>query len=174
MERVLNASAINKRTANVKDLKVALRRIRGKGYGIIATKPIKKGNTIAFYRLLVHDEDTYRSPTDGVYSVAIYDKDDVATDDLIGDIYEGSIPQPFRNIPYWGHFANEPSGRQRVNAVLDTSNKKNFSRRSILVPGNIVDYKLVATKNIKPLQEITWYYGKNYPRSYKVNAPRKK
>ena len=46
--------------------------------------------------------------------------------------------------------------------------KGNFKDRKYLVPGDIVIYKLISTKMIKPGTEIMWYYGPDYERNYIV------
>lgn len=160
---------IYKNTPNKKKLKIDLKKTKEKGFGIFAKKFLFKGETIAYYKLLAFDLEKYDSSTNMVYSIALYDKDDEELDNLIGDIDKLSFPNPINNIPFWGPFANEPSGDQIENAEMDTNLKLNYKRRKRIIEGDYVIYKLVAKKLIKPGDEITWYYGKYYQRDYKIN-----
>ena len=45
----------------------------------------------------------------------------------------------------------------------------NYNKRKKVVVGDTLIYKLVASKHIKPGDEIVWYYGPDYTRDYVVN-----
>ena len=166
--RLLDISRIKKSTKDKEDLKVTLKKSRTKGVGLYATKPIKKGQIVAYYKMKLFKYNTYNSPTKGMYAFTAYNKDGSENESLIGDLYLGSIPAPSRNIPYWALFSNEPSKGQDENAYIDEDISKNFRSRNKLKAGETIIYKLVATRNIKPGEEITWCYGSGYYRNYKA------
>jgi len=153
---------------NRKDLKVKLVKTEDKGLGVFATKDINKGETIAYYKFKVFRENTYESPTNFVYSFEVYKKNGEPYKRLIGDIDEESFPDPIDSISFWGPFINEPSQNQRINADIDVNLKENYENKTFSSPGESMVYKIVATKKIRPGEEILWYYGKDYPRNYKV------
>ena len=156
---------------NTKDkhkLKVTLKETEEKGVGLFATKEIKKGETIAYYKIKVFRTKDYESPTNFVYSFEVYRKNEQAYKRLIGDIYEGSFPEPINNIPFWAVFCNEPSRNERVNCDIDVNTRENYMYRTATKIGDTMIYKLVATKMIRPGEEILWYYGPEYARNYTV------
>ena len=159
---------ILKETPDKKNLNVTLKKSKDKGVGLFATKTIKKGDTIAYYKIQMFREKDYESPTDFVYSFEVYRKNGEIYKRLIGDIYPDSFPEPENNIPFWGPFANEPSQNQRTNADIEIDLEENYKDRNFSVPGDTMVYRLVATKIIRPQDEILWYYGRHYPRNYKV------
>lgn len=153
---------------NRKDLSIKLKKTKDKGLSLFATKDINKGDVIAYYKGKIFRTSTYESPTDGVYSFEVYKKNGEPYKRLIGDIDENSFPDPLDKIPFWGPFANEPSQNQRVNTDVDINLKENYSDKTFSSPGEDFIYKLVATRKIRKGDEILWYYGKDYPRNYKV------
>ena len=153
---------------NRKDLKVKLKKTKEKGLGLFANKDIKKGEILAYYKIKIFRTNTYESPTDSVYIFEVYRKNEEPYKRLIGDIYEDSFPDPVDNIPFWGPLVNEPSQNQRVNAEIDINTKENYKDKTFSSPEETMIYKLVATKKIRKGDEILWYYGKDYPRNYKV------
>jgi len=150
-----------------KKLSVTLKKDPVKGVGLYAREKILKGDIIAFYKIKVFLLKDYE--TDGVYSFEVYRKNGDEYKRLIGDIYEESFPEPIDGIPFWAPFANEPNKGQRTNAMIDIDLKGNFVGKTYLSPGDILIYKLVATKMIKPGSEILWYYGPDYSRNYSVS-----
>lgn len=157
-----------RQTKNKKNLSVTLKETEGKGVGLFATKNINKGDVVAYYKIKVFREKDYESPTDFIYSFHVYRKNGDEYKRLIGDLYEGSFPEPINNIPFWGAFINEPTKSQRTNTEVDIDLKTNYSDKTYSSPGDTMVYKLVATKNIKPGEELLWYYGPNYSRNYAV------
>jgi hypothetical protein len=105
-----------------------------------------------------------------MYVMSVYNKSGRFNSNVIGDVYEGSLDLPKRNIPYWAYFSNEPSGKQTENAMLDEDRKGNFKNRDRVKPGDTMTYKLVAIKNIKPGEEICWCYGAAYLRDYEASC----
>ncbi len=155
-----------------------------KGIGLYATKPILKNEVIALYKLKVFKKSDYKYPYGGIYIFTVYRKNGEAYKTLIGDLYSGSFPKSISksnnskstskskkdiNIPYWAPFVNEPSNVKDINSDIDVDFKTTYQNKSFLKSGNILTYKLVATRNIEPGEEITWYYGDDYERDYTVN-----
>jgi hypothetical protein len=168
--KVLDANYA-KKMAKGYDLKVDLLVNPVKGVSLYAKKKIKKGNVIAYYKFKVYKYDKnfvgYKNDT---YTMSVYNKFGGYMPSLVGDIYEGSLEPPKRGIPYWAYFSNEPSPDQEENCALDISlNSSNFKNKRIK-PGDTQTYKLVATKDIKPGEEIVWCYGDSYYRDYKSNC----
>lgn len=173
MKKVFDANYA-KKMAKGYDLKVTLKK-NFKGYSLFAKKPINRGNVIAYYRFLLHKyDDNFRGKKGDMYVMSVYNKNDRFNPHVIGDVYEGSLDKPKRNIPYWAYFSNEPSGEQKENAMLDINLKGNFRNRNKVKPGDTMTYKLVATKNIKPGEEICWCYDSSdsptYFRDYVANC----
>jgi hypothetical protein len=156
-----------------KKLSVTLKKNKYAGTGLFATKPIKKGNVIAYYKMKVHQDTTkhpYRSPTKCMYCFTVYTKGDRMSSSLMGDIDKESAPLPKNNIPYWAYFSNEPSLKQKENAYIDIALKENYKDRKRLKPGDFMTYKLRASKNIKPGEEVVWCYGSAYARNYETSC----
>ncbi len=156
-----------------KKLSVTLKKNKYAGTGLFATKPIKKGKVIAYYKMRVHRDTPkhpYRSPTKCMYCFTVYTKDDHVSSSLMGDLDKESAPLPKNNIPYWAYFSNEPSGKQKENAYIDISLKDNYKDRNRLKHGDFITYKLKASKNIKAGEEVVWCYGSAYARDYETSC----
>ncbi len=157
------------KTVDNKKVKITLKKTEEKGVGLFATKKIEQGEVIAYYRIKVFRQKDYESPTNGTYTFEVYRKNGEAYKRLIGDICEESFPPPGEdNIPFWAPFANEPTVSQRTNAEIDTNVKELYLSKTYSMIDDIVTYKLVASKDIQPKEEIMWYYGDQYSRNYKV------
>ena len=151
--------------------KVTLKTSKQKGVGIYALRTIEKGETIAYYRMKVFNLKEYDSPTNFVYAFEIYKKNGQEYKRLIGDLFEGSFPQPGKDgITFWAPFVNEPTIHQKSNADIDIASRYNYDEKNktSTQAGDIVDYKLVATRTIRPKEEILWYYGDQYSRNYEA------
>lgn len=166
---LLDIDKILKRTKQLDDLKVTLKHDEKKGSGLFAVKHIKEGETIAYYKMTVFNINEYTSPTNLIYSFDIYSIKGKECKNSIGDLDTGSFPPPLNNIPYWGPFVNEPSPKQKLNAEIDIDSESNYKNRKRIKYGSHVTYKVIAKCDIKPGEEITIYYGKDYPRNYKIN-----
>ena len=154
-------------------LPVTLKKHRLAGTGLFATKNVKKGQVIAYYRMKVHTDSNkkrYRSPTKCMYCFTIYTKNGNASNNLMGDIDIESAPLPKKSIPFWAYFSNEPSGKQIENAEIDMNLDENYKKRSKVRDGDYMIYKLIATKPIKAGQEVVWCYGGAYDRNYKTSC----
>jgi hypothetical protein len=154
-------------------LPVTLKKHRLAGTGLFATKNIRKGQVISYYRMKVHTDSNkkrYRSPTKCMYCFTIYTKNGNASNNLLGDIDIESAPLPKKLIPFWAYFSNEPSGKQVENAEIDMNLDENYKKRSKVRDGDYMIYKLIATKPIKAGQEVVWCYGGAYDRNYKTSC----
>jgi hypothetical protein len=152
-------------------MKITLKIDKLKGIGLYATQSIKKGENIAYYKLRVHNNTTYRSETDFMYAFTIFTRSGRPVQELIGDIDEASFPPPTDNLPYWGPFVNEPSMNQEINAGFNPNLKNNYKQCGKCGPrkGDIVIYTLYALREIKVGEEILVYYGDDYARDYTLD-----
>ena len=166
---VLDPKTILAHTPSKKRLSVTLQKTR-KGTSLVATKPIKRGRVVAYYKMMVFNSYTYRSPTKGIYLFTVYTKSEREIDRLLGDIYPCSVDAPKRNIPFWAHFSNEPSPGHEENCEIDINTRKNYKNRKRLKAGDVIVYKLRATKNIAAGEEITLCYGPTYSRDYSTSC----
>ena len=153
-----------------KKLSVTLMKNKYTGTGLFATKRINRGKIIAYYKMKVHNKKSYKSPTKCTYCFTVYTKGDRMSNSLIADLDKESAPLPKNNIPYWAYFSNEPSSKQKENAEIDIALKDNYRDRNKLKNGDFITYKLKATRNIKPGEEIVWCYGNTYDRDYKTSC----
>lgn len=168
-KKLLDINRIKKSTKDLDKLKVTLKKDKLKGVGLYATKPIKEGELIAYYKLKTFSFKKYESPTDMVYSFEVYTKKGKESKRLIADICLESIPKPKKNIPYWAMFVNEPYNVSDANAEIDKNLKDNYKHHKRIKKDMYIVYKLIATKDIKPNEEITMYYGAEYHRDYDIN-----
>lgn len=153
------------------DLNVTLAHDNFGGIGLFSTKKIKKGSLICFYRITVFDASTYISPTNNIYTFAIFNRSGAPYEHLIGDITIDSFCAPIDNIPFIAMFSNEPSKNQHINAYFDPNLRKNYrmyDRRGYKYGDKLV-YNLIALNNINPNEEILTYYGDDYERNYDIN-----
>lgn len=166
--KLFDIDRILRKTKNKKDLKVILKKDPIKGTGLFATKEIKKNETIAYYKIKVFKQSKYDSPTNFIYTFSVYGNTGRRSESLIGDIVLDSIPDPKNNIPFWGMFANEPSGDQDVNAEVDVDLANNYKNKKKLKADIYLVYKVVAKRDILQGEEITIYYGDEYERDYEL------
>lgn len=152
------------------DLKVTLKKTF-KGTCLFSKKAIKKGSVVAYYKFMVYKEDDqFKSVKNRMYTMTIYTKSGRINPYLIGDIYEGSLEPPKYNIPFWGYFSNEPSNDQEENVYLSSNLKENYRKRDRVKAGDTMVYKLIASRDIAPNEEIMWCYGGDYGRDYVSNC----
>jgi hypothetical protein len=173
---------MNSQIQNVLDPKYATKMAKGydlsvslkkgpKGVSLFAKKQIKRGNVIAYYKFKLYPfTENFKGQKDDMYVMSVYTKNDKFNPRVIGDIFEGSLDYPKYNIPFWAYFSNEPSGDQKENCTIDPNLKNNYRKRDKVKPGETMTYKLIATKNIEPDEEIVWCYGIYYDRNYKANC----
>ena len=162
----LNIKYILKRTPNKDILSVTLKKTY-KGISLFATKPIKKGQLISYYKLHVEKHNDKKKC---IYCFTLYDNNEEEIKGLTGYIDKNSIETPKNNIPFWGHFANEPSLKQKENSEIVTNIKENYKNRNKLKEGDYINYHLIASKNIRKGEEIVWCYGDSYTRKYKTSC----
>lgn len=167
---LLDINKVLKDTKDVENLKVTLKHNNMKGAGLYATKNICAGETIAYYQIKAFDYRHYVSPTNYVYAFDIYTLTGNESKNLIGDIDLNSFPEPLNNIPFWAAFVNEPSIGEKLNSEINLNIDENYKNKKRIRSGNTLIYKLVATCNISHGDEITLYYGKDYPRMYEIDV----
>lgn len=156
-------------TRNYDSLKVCLKMTR-KGVGLFSRLPIKKGNTVAYYKVkVISERSKYKKVKDGMYTFSIYTKDDEKIKKYFGDICMESLENPRRGAPFFGYLANEPSNGQTCNVFVDINLKDNYTDREEVRPGDFFLYKLVALRDIPENEEICWYYGDHYDRDYEIS-----
>lgn len=156
------------RNTDTRGLSVTIRKHKIKGVGLYATKPIKKNNIIAYYRMTVFKIKGFKSKTKNMYTFTLLTAKGNESRSLIGDLTLESLPPPCRNIPYWGYFANEPSEGEEGNSYIDVNLKQTYRTRDTLKEGDTVVYKLRASRDIKKGEEILWCYGSAYERNYET------
>ena len=153
-----------------KDTKIKLLKDKVLGIKVVCVKPIKKNETIAYYKIMVHDEKTYKPYKNSMYAMDIISKKGNSRNTLIGDIYPGSLELPGKdNISYYGFFCNEPNLKQKANCYINPELKLNYSKRDVVKVGDTMIYTLKASCNIEKGEDITWCYGSLYSRNYKVH-----
>ena len=148
-------------------ISIILQKTVDKGVSVMAVKSIVKGSIIAYYKFKIFKAETYKSPTDRIYSMTVYNRKGKEQNRFIGDIDKDCFPEPINKIPFWGPFINEASLDQTYNAEIDP-NCDLITKKKIKI-GNYLVYNIVATRYISPGEEITMYYGDDYKRSYKIN-----
>lgn len=166
---LLDIDYIKKNTPNLDSLKTRLKKMKNKRVGLFANKQIKKGEIISYYLVKTVKNPRFNS----VYSVTVYDNNGTLNDKLTGDLCPESLKLPTKSgITYWAYFSNEPSIHENANSKLDFKNNYKESRdKNKLELGDLVLYKLIATKTIQKGEEILWCYG--YPpgqRTYTTNC----
>lgn len=168
MTNILDADFVKEYLDDYKTLKIRLKKTK-KGTSLVARKAIKNGETIALYKFKVYDIETHHSFKHYSYAFTVYRRDGKTNHKLIGDITSKSLEQSKDGISYLAYFSNEPSTKQHPNATIDTNLEENYSDRKTVKAGDFLTYKLVATRNIKPNEEIMWCYGDAYHREYKIS-----
>jgi hypothetical protein len=227
LDHLFDCKQILKDTPNKDKLSITLKK-GNKGVSIFATKDIKKGDKIAYYKMKIYsntkkglksfttdnsieelceqykkvvnktlpeykDETTYQykkklvkaindetehflylkdktiiPPKKDMYHFTVYNKKGYEYKKLTGDLYDGSLPKPKNNIPYWGYLSNEPMCDETYNADVDVSNDKISVKE-----GDSLTYTIIADKDIKKGEEVMWCYGSNYRRSYPTSCNKK-
>lgn len=173
MNSILDYKIVNKQRENFKPMKVELRMSSPKGVGIFATSKIEINEIVCLYRLQVFRSLTHISKTDNEYCFAVYTVSGNESKTFIGDLVPESLQSPRKAgqiyLPFWGYFSNEPSPAQKTNVWVDMNLDENYKTRKRLKEGDFVVYKIVASRDIHPGEEIVWYYGSSYyGRDYQI------
>jgi len=149
-----------------KNMKTYLKKTRNKGLGVYAKRNIKKGETVCYYLVWVHIRNSQKKFNTN-YKIGFRENRGI-----VGDIESSSLQFPTGSgIAYYGYLMNEPSMNQKTNCVLHPGyNKKQVKDLKV---GDGYLYKLIAIKNIKKNEELTWYYGDFYQRNYKTSGKSK-
>lgn len=226
LDHLFDYKQILKDTPDKDKLSITLKK-GNKGVSIFATKDIKKGDKIAYYKMKIYSNtkkglksfttddsmeelcDEYKKvvnkklpehkdetnqykkklvkaineetehflylknktinpPKKDMYHFTVYNKKGYAYKKLTGDLYEGSLPKPKNDIPYWGYLSNEPMCDEKYNADVDVSNDKVTVKE-----GDTLTYAIIAEKDIKKGEEVMWCYGSAYGRSYSTSCIKK-
>jgi hypothetical protein len=166
--KILDGKYVLSKTADKEKLSVTLKKTN-KGYSLFASKNIRKGKIIAYYKFKVYRSDRSHTPVNkGMYAIILYTKSGRFSNTFIGDISEECLEPPKRNIPFWAYFSNEPSFNQESNCFLDPNIKGNYKDRKKIKEGDYMIYRLIASSDIKQGEEICWCYGDQYERNYKT------
>lgn len=152
--------------------KTMLRKSRTAGIELVASKPIKRGERVAFYKVKVYRyADGAKMYRDSMYAILVPTISDNDSGTLIGDLYSGSLCMPGPDgVTYLGFYANEPNHKQSTNVSLNSEIAMNYKDRKRVSPGDTYTYSLRATRDIKKNEAIVWCYGDSYHRDYAPNA----
>ena len=138
-----------------------------KGGSIFATKSIRKDRIITYYKVQVILASEPRI-NNGEYTLTIYDNSTEHKEvmKLVGDISLQTLRGLYRGALCLGHFVNETDKGSEPNCYIDY--KDIIYNKKILKVGDILIYKLRASRDIEPEEEITYCYGAHYTvRRYK-------
>ena len=150
--------------------KVLVKRMKPpKQAGMIATRTIKKGETIAYYPIvLIADPGSKTKDPLRNYFIEVRYKG--KQNKLVGKPDLAVVAKkPTRSIPYTGLWSNEPYPSQTPNAKMVGSDLK---RKPAV--GDKIKYSLKATKTIQKGEEVMWCYGTEFDRGsppYKTDCP---
>jgi len=173
-KHLFNIDYIKRNTPNLTRLKTTLKKIRNKGIGIFANRNIKQNEVVVYYLLKAYNLKRFPNLFNNVYTVELYTKRGNNIKSLVGDLCNESLIEPDSNgVAYWGYFSNEPSTVQESNTFLDTNLNENYLNRSRIKEGDYVLYRLIASRDIKKGEEITWCYGSLYSRNYETSCNEK-
>ena len=173
-KHLFNIDYIKRNTPNLPRLKTTLKKIRNKGIGIFANRNIKQNEVVVYYLLKAYNLKRFPNLFNNVYTVELYTKRGNNIKSLVGDLCNESLIEPDSNgVAYWGYFSNEPSTVQESNTFLDTNLNENYLNRSRIKEGDYVLYRLIASRDIKKGEEITWCYGSLYSRNYETSCNEK-
>lgn len=150
--------------ADMRDVaaKVKLRRIRGKGLGLVARVDLPADTRIGVYGGKVFDAKDYsRAPGRGKYSVDFF-----ARDPATGAVREGltldpgALPGGPRHANVLAAFINEPAPGQRPNVVW----VRNYTTNGM---------ELWTATAVRRGEELTACYAPAYPRGYDTPCTRR-
>tara|TARA_A100001011_G_scaffold400701_1_gene517729 strand:+ start:1753 stop:2295 length:543 start_codon:yes stop_codon:yes gene_type:complete len=141
------------------------------GIELVATKPIKKNERVAWYKFKLYNSTHNPKFRKSMYQMTVYNKNGNESKSLLGDLYPGSLEMPGRdNLTYYAFFSNEPSGNVEENCYIDIETSLNFKDRNSIKDGDTMKYSLKAMRNIKVGEPIVWCYGESYQRPYAANC----
>lgn len=134
------------------------------GVGLRATRRIKKGTKIASMPSVVHPARYDMFST--MYQLEVNSENNLcgvpnmgAMLEQINHYWDNIGHKAGKMVPYWACFANEPVPGKVRNAHIRIPKKRKSEEE-----GERVVPFLVASKNIKVNEEITWCYGNEYER----------
>ena len=131
--------------------------------GIVAAKNSKRGETIAYYPIVLL-QDPGANPSKRKFPLQDYfievkyrgksSKQFIGQPDL-----RKAIQKPTRSIPHIGLWSNEPYPREKSNAAMEYKSLTKPAR-----VGGKLSYSLKATRGIKKGEEVLWCYGTEFNR----------
>lgn len=170
VKNILDPEYVQSHTPKDLPYKIKIKKAGKKGNGLFAKAQINKNEIIAFYKIQVFRDTDYTSPTNRMYTFAVYTLGENESKVWVGDLTSNSLEPPKiikkHYVPFWAYFSNEPTESQKPNSWIDMNTKENYKNRSRVKEGDTLIYKLIATKKIKPGKEIIWNYGESYQRDY--------
>lgn len=151
------------------DQTVKVRQSEGKGFGLLAARPVARRNIICYYPAVCRGT---QEEADSTYAVQILTEtggglnmEQVCDVPLNGD--SGSLAPRWRNKPVLGHLTNEAGLGERSNAQIVYLVDETPAANSLFY------LPVVATTGIRSGEEILLDYGPHYDRShYDVAAPK--
>ena len=161
--------------AELKGYPVAVTKSKKSGVGLVANRNLKKGTTVAYYRMRAVKTSQHNFPNGNKYTFELYGITGKPYEALIGDLAPESITTKKTKVPEWGHLSNEPQKHSQENVVVDKDTDYNFRKhgRVRIWPGDHFRYKLVASRDIQRGEPITWCYGDEYDRDYETECAKK-
>ena len=142
------------------DSKVLVKRMKPpKQAGMVATRLIKKGQTIAYYPIVLIADPGLQT-TDPLRNYFIEVRYQGRQNSLVGKPDLAMVARsPTRGIPYTALWANEPYPMQVPNAEMVGHE---LTRKPAV--GDKIKYSLKATKTIHEGEEVMWCYGTEFDR----------
>eukprot|EP00501_MAST-03F_sp_TOSAG23-6_P000516 GSMAST32.ASY1.ANO1.530.1 assembled CDS len=157
--------------------KARLSKIQNKNdsYGLIATKPIKKDELIAYYvldlfdgRQAKHAEKVIQDYYVDIPEFLIKESEvDVVGVPHLQSVVKSGLKND-DNISFLGLFSNEPNPHESSNADLGWLENEDGKLKDV---GGQVKFALYATTDIPIGIEILWCYRGLYVRDYKTSCP---
>ncbi|MDC0367150.1 hypothetical protein OAM67_01850 [bacterium] len=119
-------------------------------WGLVAKRTMPKDELVALY-LIRNKRNGDEEVRDGMYTIG-----NPKNRKLFGDVCEESVPPPtVAGVPFWGHFANEPSPGEHANCKIYTLHQSSKL-------GGYTLLGLYATHPILIGEECMWCYGETY------------
>ena len=152
------------------DSKVLVKRMKApKQAGMFATRTIKKGETIAYYPIVLI-ADPGPDTKDPLRNYFIEVRFRGRQNELVGKPDLTIVARkPTRAIAYTALWSNEPYPSQKPNAEMVG---RELTRKPSV--GDKIKYSLKATTNISKGDEVMWCYGSEFDRGsppYKTGCP---
>ena len=128
------------------------------GRGLFAIKNISAGSIICYY--VTEVTDIASDPVGTNYRVRSYGRNGRALKSQYSDLTAKSFMPPIRNKTCWGWLCNESSTGTKPNCFIEAGSV------GVKPIGSLMKDTIVSSRSIKRGEQITLYYGKDYPRDY--------